>query len=112
MEGLVGFTRRNYMVPVPEAESIEALNEMILKRCYTYGNHTISGRHGTVNELYEEEKKHLLDLPEVPFSNVEVCNGRVDKYSTVTLDKNRYSVPTHYSAFRLKPEHYLDFIRK
>jgi len=92
--------------------SFEALNEMILKRCYTYGNHTISGRQGTVNELYEEEKKHLLDLPEVPFSNVEVCNCRVDKYSTVTLDKNRYSVPTRYSGFRLKPEHYLDLIRK
>jgi len=117
---------------------------MILKRCYTYGNHTISGRQGTVNELYKEEKKHLLDLPEVPFSNVEVCNCRVDKYSTVTLDKNRYSVPTRYSGFRvrvivevdkieifngskkiatherrfgsnkwcLKPEHYLDLIRK
>ena len=102
VEGLVGFARRNYMVPVPEAESIEALNEMTLKRCYTYGNHTICGRDGTVNELYEEEKKHLLDLPGVPFSSVQVCNGRVDKYSTVIVDKNRYSVPTRYSGFRVK----------
>ncbi len=77
-------------------------------------------------------------------SNVQVCNGRVDKYSTVIIDKNRYFVPTHYSGFRvkviigvdkieifsgnkkiatherkfgnnkwcLKPEHYLDLIRK
>ena len=102
VEGLVGFARRNYMVPVPEAESIEALNEVILKQCDTYGSHTISGRDRTVNGLYEEEKKHLLELPEVPYSNVHVCNGRVDKYSTVIIDKNRYSVPTHYSGFRVR----------
>ena len=102
VEGLVGFARRNYMVPVPEAESIEALNEEVLKRSYAYGNHTISGRDRTVNELYEEEKKHLLDLPEVAYSNVDLSNGRVDKYSTVIIDKNRYSVPTQYSGFRVK----------
>ena len=102
VEGLVGFARRNYMVPVPEAESIEGLNEEVLKRSYAYGNHTISGRDRTVNELYEEEKKHLLDLPEVAYSNVDLSNGRVDKYSTVIIDKNRYSVPTQYSGFRVK----------
>jgi len=102
VEGLVGFARRNYMVPVPEAESIEGLNEEVVKRSYAYGNHTISGRDRTVNELYEEEKKHLLDLPEVAYSNVDLSNGRVDKYSTVIIDKNRYSVPTQYSGFRVK----------
>ena len=102
VEGLVGFARRNYMVPVPEAESIEGLNEEVLKRSYAYGNHTISGRDRTVNELYEEEKNHLLDLPEVAYSNVDLSNGRVDKYSTVIIDKNRYSVPTQYSGFRVK----------
>lgn len=90
------------MVPVPEAESIEGLNEEVVKRSYAYGNHTISGRDRTVNELYEEEKKHLLDLPEVAYSNVDLSNGRVDKYSTVIIDKNRYSVPTQYSGFRVK----------
>jgi len=101
VEGLVGFARRNYMVPVPEAESIEALNEVILKRCYTYGNHTICGRDATVNELYEREKKHLLELPEIAFSNIKVSSGRVDKYSTVIVDQNRYSVPTRYAGFKV-----------
>ncbi|HEC31655.1 MAG TPA: hypothetical protein ENI41_04090 [Deltaproteobacteria bacterium] len=89
------------MVPVPEAPSIEALNEVILKRCYTYGNHTISGGDATVNEFYEREKKHLLELPEVAFSNIKVSSGRVDKYSTVIVDQNRYSVPTRYAGFKV-----------
>jgi len=33
VEGLVGFARRNYMVPVPEAASLEELNEKVLRQC-------------------------------------------------------------------------------
>jgi len=36
VEGLVGFARRNYMVPVPEADSLAELNEQLLKRCFAY----------------------------------------------------------------------------
>src|SRR5208283_5619034 len=53
-------------------------------------------------ELYEDEKPHLLGLPAEAFSNVHTCNGRADKYATVILDKNRYSVPSRYAGFRVK----------
>jgi transposase len=51
VEGLVGYCRRNYMVPVPEAESLEALNEKLLADCLSYGDHRIAGREQSVNEL-------------------------------------------------------------
>jgi hypothetical protein len=73
---VVGMARRNYMVPVPEVGSLEELNGMILRQCLAYGNHKISGRDRKVNELYEDE-------------NVQVCDGRADKYATVIVDKNR-----------------------
>lgn len=44
VEGLVGFARRNYMVPIPRAESLEELNEEILLSCLKYGSHRIEGR--------------------------------------------------------------------
>jgi len=102
VEGLVGFARRNYMVPVPEAESLEALNEKVLKRCLDYGNHKIAGRDRSVSELFEEEKGHLLSLPMVIFGNLQTTSGRVDKYATVMVDKNRYSVPSRYVGFKVK----------
>ena len=102
VEGLVGFARRNYMVPVPEAASLDELNETILGRCLAYGNHKMAGRDRTVNGLYEEEKGHLLSLPEEAFSNVRPCDGRADKYATVIVDKNRYSVPSRCAGFRVK----------
>jgi len=102
VEGLVGYARRNYMVPVPEAETLEALNEKLLQECMSYGDHRIAGRELTVNELYETEKKHLIPLPDIEFSNLETSCGKVDKYSTVVIDKNRYSVPTIYAYLKVK----------
>ena len=102
VEGLVGFARRNYMVPVPEAASLEELNEKVLRQCVSYGNHKMAGRDRSVNELYELEKAHLLSLPEAVFSNVQTSGGRADKYATVIVDKNRYSVPSRYAGFKVK----------
>jgi len=102
VEGLVGFARRNYMVPVPEAASLDELNEKILARCVAYGSHKPAGRDRTVNALYEEEKNHLVALPEEGFSNVQTYDSRADKYATVIVDKNRYSVPSRCAGFKVK----------
>jgi len=100
VEGLVGYARRNYMVPVPEADTLEQLNERLLAACLSYGDHRIAGREHTVNELYDEEQEHLIALPEIPFGNLQPTTGKVNKYSTVLIDKNRYSVPTQYAYCR------------
>jgi len=101
VEGLVGYARRNYMVPVPVADSLEDLNQKLLQACLTYGDHRIAGREHTVNALYEEEKEHLLSLLDIAFSNLETAGGKVDKYATVMVDKNRYSVPSSYAHFKV-----------
>ena len=102
VEGLVGFARRNYMVPVPEAATIDELNEQLLKQCLAYGSHTMAGREQSVNALFEEEKSSLLSLPSVAYSNTQPSDGRADKYATVMIDKNRYSIPWRYVGQKLK----------
>jgi transposase len=101
VEGLVGYARRNYMVPVPVADSLQDLNKRLLQACLAYGDHRIAGRQHTVNELYEEENGYLLSLPDIPFSNLETTGGKADKYATVVVDKNRYSVPSPYAYFKV-----------
>jgi len=108
VEGLVGYARRNYMVPVPVADSLEDLNKKLLQECLSYGDHRIAGREHTVNELYKEEKGHLLSLPDIPLSNLETGGGKVDKYATVVVDKNRYSVPASYAHFKVNVVLYVD----
>jgi hypothetical protein len=96
------------MVPVPEAENLESLNEKLLHECLAYGDHTISGRHGPVKDLFEAEKSHLISLPEMPFSNIDSVCAKVDKFATVLIDKNRYSVPTAYAHFKVTAVMYID----
>lgn len=96
VEGVVGFARRKYMVPIPEFESIEAFNTDILRKCLAYGNHKISGRDKTVSELFEDEKPQLIRGPQAEFPNVSILNAKVNHYSTSIIDKNRYSVPCKY----------------
>lgn len=110
VEGLVGYARRNYMVPMPHAESMEELNSRLLEQCLAYGTHRMAGKEKTVNELYEEEKQHLLALPEAPFTNIEIHSGKVDKYSTAIIDKNRYSLPTRYAGLKVQIVTYVDHL--
>jgi transposase len=97
VEGSVGYVRRNYLVPVPKVGSIEELNEQTARSCLAYGSHRI--REATVDEFFEQEKAHLLPFPDQPFSNVQTVRSKVNHYSTVILDKNRYSVATEYAGF-------------
>jgi len=63
-EGLVGYARRNFLVPVPVVDSLAELNEKLLEECIRYGDHRIAGREDTVRVHFEKEKDHLLALPE------------------------------------------------
>jgi transposase len=100
VEGLVGFVRRNFLVPVPKAASLEELNEHLLAQCLSYGQRTISGREKPVHVLFEEEKAELLPLPASPYDNIPPPLTKYpDKYSTIIVEKNRYSVPTHLAGY-------------
>lgn len=102
VEGLIGYVRRNYLVPVPEAASLAGLNDRLLEECLAYGEHRLRGREGTVNELFAEEQGRLLPLPDTPFTVLQISSGKVDAYATVIVDKNRYSVPTRYAGLRVR----------
>ena len=108
VEGLVGFARRNFMVPIPETDSLEILNEKILQECFAHGNHRTAGQQQNINELFNQETEFLLEIPQIPFSNIQIYNRKADKYATVIIDKNRYSVPVKYSGWQLRSLAYFD----
>ncbi len=87
---------------MPKVDSLEELNQHLLQECITYGRHCMAGREQSVAELFEQEKEHLLCLPQTPYSNKLTVPGKVDHYSTVIVDKNRYSVPTQHAGFKVQ----------
>ena len=94
VEGLVGYIRRNVLVPIPEAGDWNELNQLILERCRRYtAEHQIRGRDLPVREAFAIEKAALIPLPVKPYDTALIKEPRVDYYATASFDKNRYSVP-------------------
>ena len=93
VEGELGWYRRNFLVPVPEAEDLESLNELLLARCVESQQHTISGRILTVGEAMERERPYLLPLAEEGFELEETLFPVVDGKGCVKVKTNWYSTP-------------------
>ncbi|GAF92904.1 unnamed protein product, partial [marine sediment metagenome] len=64
VENLVGYARRNFLVPVPRVSSFQELNELLLKRCLREDRRRLRGKAKAIGELWLEEKTKLLHLPE------------------------------------------------
>jgi len=94
VEGLVGWARRNVLVPIPHFDSFDALNEQLLNRCVKYGEqHRIQNRSLSVKEQFAHEKLSLLPLPRFAFNTAKRKEIRVDSFGLVKIDGSRFSVP-------------------
>lgn len=93
VENLLGYARRNYMVPVPEVESFEELNDLLRQRCLAEAGRRLRGETETIGEMWEREKPKLLPLPAHPFPCCRTVPVRPNRFSMVTFQTNRYSVP-------------------
>lgn len=96
VEGLVGWVRRNVLVPIPRVDNMDELNVILLERCIQYRKHKIAGRELTVGEMADIEKSHFTSLPPYRFDVSKTLTARVDEFSTVRFDGNHYSVPVTY----------------
>lgn len=97
VENLVGYARRNFMVPVPRVSSLYELNQNLLKDCLNYRNtHKIESRTQSVKEAYEQELYFLRQIPSYRFDTSRTATPLVGDYSTIRFDKNNYSVPVRY----------------
>ena len=93
VEGGVGRFRRSHLVPVPQVESYEALNKMLLDKCAEDDLRRVEGRPNTILEDWEQERAVLQPLPDAPFETADVFSSGVDSKGCVRVRTNRYSVP-------------------
>ena len=98
VEGLVGWARRNILVPIPRVETIEELNDEILRRCLKYRSHKIKGKNQSVGEMALVTKIRLTALPRYQFDPSRSIIARVSDFSTVRFSYNQYSVPVKYAG--------------
>ena len=96
VEGMVGYVRRNFLVPIPSFESFAALNAHLERRCLERMDATLRGHSETIGQRMERNLEALLPLPPVPYDACDRQAGRVSSLSLVRYRTNDYSVPVAY----------------
>jgi len=112
VENLVGYSRRNFLVPVRRVTSIDQLNDNLRNDCLNYRKtHKIQGKPLTVQEMYLQEVTFLNAIPRYKFDTSKTAISRVDDFSTVRYEKNNYSVPTKYLRLEVTIKGYGNYVQ-
>ena len=96
VEGLVGYARRNFMVPVPRFASWAEWNARLLVQCQKRRERTLRGHQQTIGERFEKDQETLLPLPAVPYEACDQRSTRVTSMALVRYRANDYSVPVQW----------------
>ena len=108
VEGLVGYVRRNFLVPIPSFESFEALNACLERRCLERTDAQLRGHTETIGQRMERDLDALLPLPPAAYDACEKQAGRVSSLSLVRYKTNDYSVPVAYGYRDVLVRGYVD----
>jgi transposase len=101
VEGIVGYARRNFMVPVPRFATWEAFNAHLEAACRKRRERTLRGHTETIAERFERDRAALLPLPEVAYEACEKVSARVNSLALVRYRGNDYSVPTQHGHLQV-----------
>jgi transposase len=96
VEGLVGYARRNFMVPIPRVSSWEELNTRLETESQKRRLRRLRGHTEAIGERFKRDHAAMLPLPAAPYEACEKIAGRVSSLSLVRYRSNDYSVPTQY----------------
>jgi len=85
VEGEVGYFRRNHLVPVPQAQNLEELNQHLRSCCQQDEQRRIAGKPMLVGEAMRIEGEHLLPLSAEGFELAEASFPTVDSKGCVKV---------------------------
>jgi hypothetical protein len=108
VEGLVGYARRNFMVPLPRVHSIDELNAKLAIACEKRQVAVLRGHKTSIGERLSADRQMLMELPDIAFDPCEKVCTRVNSLSLVRYRSNDYSVPTTYGHHDVQVRGYFD----
>jgi transposase len=108
VEGLVGFVRRNCLVPLPHAADFATLNERLLADCRRRLGDRLRGHDATIGARLARDQACFHDLPVSPYDACEKRAGRASSLSLVRYSGTDSSVPTAYGHREVLVRGYVD----
>jgi hypothetical protein len=101
VEGSVGFSRRNFLVPMPRVASFEELNQQVLEQCLRDDVRVVDRQAISIGQAWKIEQPFLRPLPKRPFDCCVTRQVHLNGYSQVSYETNRYSVPVERARSEL-----------
>lgn len=96
VEGLVGYARRNFMVPVPVFDTFAALNAHLADCCRKRLGEVLRGETETIGVRLQRDLAAFRQPLPPPYDACEKLGTRVSSLSLVRYRSNDYSVPTSF----------------
>lgn len=109
VEGLHGYIDDNVFTPMPEAATLDEINEQLATFCRDDDKRVVAGE--PVGSRFEREAIALRPLPGILPAPCIRESVRINKFSEATYKTNRYSVPTAFAHRDAIVECYADRIR-
>lgn len=107
VEGVIGFGRRNFLVPMPRFENFEALNDWLEEQCLKRQDAVLRGHSETIGERLLRDLDALMVLPPTPYDACEKVSTRATSISMVRYRGNDYSVPVAYAHHEVQVRGYV-----
>ena len=108
VEGLVGYARRNFMVPLPRVRTIDEFNARLLAGCVKRQVAVLRGNKESIAKRMERDRLAFLPLPAAAFDPCEKVSTRASSLALVRYRSNDYSVPTAYGHHEVFVRGYVD----
>jgi transposase len=106
VEDGVGYARRNFMTPLLEATDYADLNEQLRQACEQDDQRRVDRQPQTIGEAWQQERSLLRPLPAQAFDCCREVMARLNGYSQVVVETNRYSVPTDRALAQMRVKLY------
>jgi hypothetical protein len=97
VEGVVGYGRRNFLVPAPRFASFDDLNAWLEAQCLKRQDDVVRGHGETIGERLLRDLDKLLPLPPAGYDACEKVSTRATSISMVRYRGNDYSVPVAFA---------------
>ncbi len=110
VENKVGYTRRNFFVPLPTITSFDDFNEKLLLQCEKDSEREHYKHKVTFKSLWEKEKLQLSPLPQYDFPVVRYEALKVSKTGFLTVETNKYGVSSELQGETVQSKIYFDRI--
>ncbi|WP_248633624.1 IS21 family transposase, partial [Cereibacter changlensis] len=110
VEGLVGYSRRNFMVPIPRFATWDAFNAYLEDQCRRRQADVLRGQSETIGQRLAQDLASMADLPAAPFDACDQTTGRVSSQALVRYKTNDYSVPVAYGHRDVWVRGYVDAV--